>query len=78
MTKADQYDGARFPELTSAYVEVREDMWKVLVDRLADKMDWRVVEKKVNYSHLSPASLAVTLICQDHGSWTQNSPYRES
>jgi hypothetical protein len=79
MKKAEGYQWAKFPELCSVYVEVRERMWKFVVDRLDDKMDWRVIEKTVIPLFLSLASVIVTLtILQDHGSWIQDCHDRKS
>jgi Myb-like DNA-binding protein len=79
MRKAKRYEWARFPELTSAYVEVREEMWKMLVDRLEEKMDWKVIEKTVIPLSLSLASVIVILISlQDLGSRIQDRYDRKS
>ncbi len=42
---ADNWDGVKMDELAKAYADVREQMWKVLADRIGEK--WQTVEAKV-------------------------------
>ena len=46
----EQWDGVRFEELARAYMEVREQIWTILGDRIGEK--WTVVEAKVSKSSL--------------------------
>ncbi|KAL8809442.1 MAG: hypothetical protein Q9200_003408 [Gallowayella weberi] len=39
------WNGVKFEEVAKAYREVREDMWRILADRVNEK--WSVVESKV-------------------------------
>lgn len=39
------WNGVKFEEVARAYREVREDMWRILADRVNEK--WSVVESKV-------------------------------
>jgi hypothetical protein len=40
-------EGPRFPELTNAYCDVREDMWSILARHL-NYENWQALEKKVS------------------------------
>lgn len=40
-------DGVKIEELARAYLQVREQMWKVLADELNEK--WQTVESKVSF-----------------------------
>lgn len=42
---ADNWDGVKIEILAKAYVDVREQMWKLLADRVGEK--WQNVEAKV-------------------------------
>lgn len=42
---ADNWDGVKIEALAKAYVDIREQMWKLLADRLGEK--WQNVEAKV-------------------------------
>lgn len=42
---ADNWDGVKVETLAKAYVDVREQMWKILADRIGEK--WQNVEAKV-------------------------------
>ena len=44
---ADNWDGVKIETLAKAYVDVREQMWKLLADRVGEK--WQNVEAKVYY-----------------------------
>ena len=43
------WNGVKFEEVARAYREVREDMWRILADRVNEK--WSVVESKVRLPH---------------------------
>lgn len=46
--KAESWDdGHKIEELAGAYLDFREQMWKVLADVLGEK--WDIVEKKVSF-----------------------------
>ena len=49
MRQQEDFDveGPRFPELTSAYYDVREDMWSILARQL-NYENWQALEKKVS------------------------------
>ena len=49
---ADDWEGVKMEALAKAYVEVREQMWKLLGDRVGEK--WETVEAKVcvDYTHM--------------------------
>ena len=52
---ADSWDVAKVGSLAKAYMEVREQMWEVLAERIGEK--WTNVEAKVSVSSInSPAS----------------------
>ncbi|KAL8862865.1 MAG: hypothetical protein Q9178_000807 [Gyalolechia marmorata] len=40
-----EWNGGKFEEVARAYGEVREEMWRILADRVNEK--WNVVERKV-------------------------------
>ena len=42
---ADNWDGVKMDKLSKAYLELREQMWKILADRVGEK--WQSVEAKV-------------------------------
>ena len=42
---ADSWDGAKINHLAKAYIEVREQMWSMLADRIGEK--WQTIEAKV-------------------------------
>ena len=42
---ADNWDGVKIETLAKAYVDVREQMWRLLADRIGEK--WQNVEAKV-------------------------------
>lgn len=42
---ADDLDGVTIEKLAKAYVDVREEMWRLLADRVGEK--WQTVEAKV-------------------------------
>ena len=42
---ADSWEGAKMETLAKAYTEVREEMWRILADRIGEK--WQTVEAKV-------------------------------
>ena len=44
---ADNWDGIKMDMLSKAYVELREQMWKILADRVGEK--WQNVEAKVSF-----------------------------
>ena len=44
---SDNWDRARFEDLAKAYMECREEMWKILANRLGGEK-WTVVEAKVS------------------------------
>ena len=46
-----EWNGGKFEEVAKAYAEVREEMWRILADRVHEK--WSVVERKVSYSMIS-------------------------
>lgn len=43
----DDWDGAKMETLARAYNEVREQMWRLLADRMPGEK-WQIVESKVN------------------------------
>ncbi len=46
-----EWNGDKFEEVARAYAEVREEMWRILAERVHEK--WSVVERKVSYSMIS-------------------------
>ena len=44
---AESWDGARVEDLARAYLESREDMWKLVANRVGEK--WQTVEQKVRF-----------------------------
>lgn len=42
---ADNWDGVKMETLAKAYADVREQMWKILAERVGEK--WQAVEAKV-------------------------------
>ena len=42
---ADNWDGVKMDRLSKAYLDLREQMWKILADRVGEK--WQNVEAKV-------------------------------
>jgi hypothetical protein len=42
---AEEWGNDKLEELATAYMEMKEQMWRVLADRLEEK--WQVVEQKV-------------------------------
>lgn len=42
---ADSWDGVKMESLAKAYLDVREQMWQILADRVGEK--WQTVEAKV-------------------------------
>ena len=49
---ADNWDGVKMDKLSKAYLELREQMWKILADRVGEK--WQSVEAKVCYPTYEP------------------------
>lgn len=45
-TNADSWDNAKLEKLAVAYIDCREQMWKVIGDNIGEK--WQVVEAKVS------------------------------
>ena len=44
-SSADSWDNVKNQKLAKAYMDVREQMWKILADRVGEK--WQTVENKV-------------------------------
>ena len=44
---AESWDGARIEDLARAYLESREEMWKLVAQRVGEK--WQTVEQKVSF-----------------------------
>ena len=44
---ADNWDGVKMDMLSKAYLDIREQMWKILADRVGEK--WQNVEAKVRH-----------------------------
>ena len=49
---ADNWDGVKMDKLSKAYLELREQMWKILADRVGEK--WQSVEAKVCHPTYEP------------------------
>ena len=45
---AENWDNGKMEHLAKAYADVREEMWKVLAERVGEK--WQVVEAKVHFT----------------------------
>ena len=50
---AENWDGIKVEELAKAYLEVREEMWKILASKVGEGK-WTVVEEKVGNRLLPP------------------------
>ena len=66
---ADNWDGAKMEMLSKAYVELREQMWKVLADRVGEK--WQNVEAKV--CHLTCGWNSCTVADKSCSAWREAS-----
>ena len=44
----EEWDPAKFDALAVAYLQLREQMWKILADKVGEK--WQIVESKVSMS----------------------------
>lgn len=53
--KVEDWNGGKLELLATEYMNVREEMWKMLADRVGEK--WRIVEEKV--SVLRPKSFSI-------------------
>ena len=74
---ADNWDGVKMDKLSKAYLELREQMWRILADRVGEK--WQSVEAKVCRPVYNPKTLIQRLSClQVHGKRSQDSPDRRS
>ena len=52
---ADNWDGVKMDKLSKAYLELREQMWKILADRVGEK--WQSVEAKVYHPTNEPKTI---------------------
>ena len=69
---ADNWDGVKIEELAKGYVEVREQMWKLLADRIGEK--WQNVEAKVCNLTCHELSMQELISVQVHGEGSQDPP----
>ena len=54
-SNADDWDGAKMEALARAYNDVREQMWRLLADRIGGEK-WQIVEAKVSSKPLTQTS----------------------
>ena len=47
-SQADDWDNAKMETLAKAYNDVREQMWRILADRIGGEK-WQIVEAKVSF-----------------------------
>ena len=52
---ADNWDGVKMDKLSKAYLELREQMWKILADKVGEK--WQSVEAKVCHPIYDPRTI---------------------
>ena len=52
---ADNWDGVKMDKLSKAYLELREQMWRILADRVGEK--WQSVEAKVCHPVYDPKTI---------------------
>lgn len=69
---ADNWDGVKLDLLSKAYIELREQMWKILADRVGEK--WQNVEAKVCHRTCDPAYIQPLIILLVYGERPQNPP----
>lgn len=69
---ADNWDGVKLDLLSKAYIELREQMWKILADRVGEK--WQNVEAKVSHRTCHSAYIQRLIILLVYGERPQNPP----
>ena len=70
----ENWEGVKMETLARAYVDVREQMWKILADRVGER--WQIVEQKVSF-HPKIRSLNTQwrlIPFSVHGKGPENSP----
>jgi hypothetical protein len=70
--KIGDWDGGKLELLATEYHNVREEMWKVLADRVGEK--WRIVEEKVSWRPLSLEESAMLTGVAVHGKGPEEPP----
>lgn len=82
--KVEQWDGIKVEDLAKAYMEVREEMWKILASKVKEGK-WKVVEAKVreptpstgsHASTLAPSKLTKIVLEPVHGKGSQEPAIR--
>ena len=69
---ADNWDGVKMDNLSKAYLQLREQMWKLVADKIGEK--WQNVEAKVCHPICDPTKIQRLTSILVHGKRSQDPP----